>query len=69
MAVRTDEVRNLMKSINNTRSITKAMELVAGSRLTRTQNRMAASKPYARLIRRITGHMAHAHIEYRHPFA
>lgn len=67
MAVGTDKVRNLMRSINNTKSITKAMELVAGSRLQRTQNRMAASKPYARLIRRITGHMAHAHIEYRHP--
>lgn len=62
------EIRNKIKSIKNTQKITKAMEMVAASKLRKTQERMAAARPYADRIRAVMSHIAHAKSEYRHPF-
>ena len=62
------EIRDKIKSIKNTRKITKAMQMVAASKVRRFQSRMAAARPYAERIRRVIGHLAHAHPEYRHPY-
>ena len=62
------EIRNKIASIQNTQKITKAMEMVAASKMRRAQDRMAATRPYAIKIREVIGHLAHASAEYRHPF-
>ena len=62
------EIRSKIASIRNTQKITKAMEMVAASKMRRAQDRMAATRPYAIKIREVIGHLAHAHAEYRHPF-
>jgi len=62
------EIRGKIKSVENTRKITKAMEMVAASKLRRTQQRMAASRPYAEKIRTVIGHLAQANPDYKHPF-
>lgn len=62
------EIRSKIKSIQNTKKITKAMEMVAASKMRRAQDRMAASRPYAEKMRNVIGHLALAHPEYRHPF-
>ncbi len=62
------EIRTKIKSIGSTQKITKAMEMVAASKMRRAQERMQSSRPYAERIRRVIAHMAHAHPEYRHPF-
>ena len=62
------EIRNKIASIRNTQKITKAMEMVAASKMRRAQDRMAATRPYAIKIREVIGHLAHASAEYRHPF-
>ena len=62
------EIRTKIKSIGSTQKITKAMEMVAASKMRRAQDRMQSSRPYAERIRRVITHMAHAHPEYRHPF-
>ena len=62
------EIRSKIKSIQNTKKITKAMEMVAASKMRRAQERMAASRPYAERMRNVIGHLALAHPEYRHPF-
>ena len=62
------EIRTKIKSIQNTQKITKAMEMVAASKLRKTQDRMAAARPYADRIRGLISHMAYANTEYRHPF-
>jgi F-type H+-transporting ATPase subunit gamma len=62
------EIRTKIQSIKNTQKITKAMEMVAASKMRKTQERMAATRPYARRMQRIIQHLAHAHPEYRHPF-
>lgn len=64
----TKEIRVKIKSVQNTRKITKAMEMVAASKMRRAQERMRLSRPYADKIRNITAHMALANPEYRHPF-
>ena len=64
----TKEIRNKIKSVQNTRKITKAMEMVAASKLRKTQDRMAASRPYAARIRTVIGHLSQANPDYRHPF-
>jgi F-type H+-transporting ATPase subunit gamma len=55
-------------SIGNTRKITSAMEMVAASKMRRAQDRMAASQPYAKQIRKVVGHIANATPEYRHQY-
>ncbi len=62
------EIRTQIKSIQNTQKITKAMEMVAASKMRKAQDRMLASRPYAEKIRNVIGHLANAHPEYQHPF-
>jgi F-type H+-transporting ATPase subunit gamma len=62
------EIRTKIKSIQNTQKITKAMEMVAASKLRKTQERMEAARPYAEKIRNVISHVARAQTEYRHPF-
>ncbi|MEK6591599.1 MAG: F0F1 ATP synthase subunit gamma [Pseudomonadota bacterium] len=62
------EIRTKIKSVQNTRKITKAMEMVAASKMRRAQERMRASRPYGEKIRNIAAHISHANPEYRHPF-
>lgn len=62
------EIRDKISGIQNTRKITKAMEMVAASKMRKAQDRMAASRPYAERIRQVIGHLAGAHPAYRHPF-
>jgi len=62
------EIRVKIASIKSTQKITRAMELVAASKMRKAQDRMAASKPYAQRIRNVIGHLANANPEYRHSF-
>lgn len=62
------EIRTQIKSIRSTQKITKAMEMVAASKMRKVQQRMAASRPYATRMRQVIGHLAKANPEYRHPF-
>jgi F-type H+-transporting ATPase subunit gamma len=62
------EIRTKITSINKTRKITRAMEMVAASKMRKTQERMRASKPYANKIYDVVKHIARANSEYRHPF-
>ncbi len=62
------EIRNKIKSVQNTRKITKAMEMVAASKMRKAQERMRAARPYGEKIRNVAAHIAHANPEYRHPF-
>ncbi len=62
------EIRTKIKSVQNTRKITKAMEMVAASKMRKAQERMRAARPYADKIRNVAAHMASANPEYRHPF-
>ncbi|SFD33021.1 ATP synthase F1 subcomplex gamma subunit [Thiohalospira halophila DSM 15071] len=62
------EIRTQIKSIQNTQKITKAMEMVAASKMRKAQDRMEATRPYSDKMRQVIGHLANAHPEYRHPF-
>lgn len=62
------EIRTKIKTFQNTRKITKAMEMVSVSKMRRAQERMRAARPYAEKVREIASHLAHANSEYRHPF-
>jgi F-type H+-transporting ATPase subunit gamma len=62
------EIRTKIKSVQNTRKITKAMEMVAASKMRKAQERMRHARPYGDKIRTIAAHLAHATSEYRHPF-
>lgn len=62
------EIRTQIGSIKNTQKITSAMEMVAASKMRKAQDRMAASQPYARQIRKVVGHVAEANPEYRHDY-
>jgi F-type H+-transporting ATPase subunit gamma len=62
------EIRNKIKSVENTRKITKAMEMVAASKMRKAQDRMRAARPYGEKIRRVAGNLSHALTDYRHPF-
>ena len=62
------EIRTQITSVKNTQKITKAMEMVAASKMRKAQDRMAASKPYAGKMRQVISHLANAHPEYKHPF-
>ncbi|EFP66464.1 F-ATPase gamma subunit [Ralstonia pickettii] len=64
----TKEIRTKIKSVQNTRKITKAMEMVAASKMRKAQERMRAARPYAEKIRNVAAHMALANPEYKHPF-
>ena len=62
------EIRNKIKSVESTRKITKAMEMVAASKMRKAQDRMRSARPYGDKIRRIAGNLSHALTEYSHPF-
>ena len=62
------EIRNKIKSVENTRKITKAMEMVAASKMRKAQDRMRASRPYGEKIRRVAANLSNALTEYKHPF-
>jgi F-type H+-transporting ATPase subunit gamma len=62
------EIRTKIKSVQNTRKITKAMEMVAASKMRKAQDRMRATRPYGDKIRNIAAHLAYANSEYKHPF-
>ncbi|MEM7280793.1 MAG: F0F1 ATP synthase subunit gamma [Pseudomonadota bacterium] len=62
------EIRTKIKSIKNTQKITKAMEMVAASKMRKAQDRMEAARPYARHIRTVIGHINKANPDYKHPF-
>lgn len=62
------EIRTKIASIKKTQKITRAMEMVAASKMRKTQERMRASRPYARKINQVVQHLAYGHAEYHHPF-
>lgn len=62
------EIRTKIASIKSTKKITRAMELVAASKMRKAQDRMALSKPYSEKIRQVIAHVADSHCEYQHPF-
>ena len=62
------EIRTKIKSVQNTRKITKAMEMVAASKMRKAQDRMRTARPYAEKIRNVIAHISQANPEYRHPF-
>jgi F-type H+-transporting ATPase subunit gamma len=64
----TKEIRLKIKSVQNTRKITKAMEMVAASKMRKAQERMRMARPYGDKIRNIIAHLAQANPEYKHPF-
>src|SRR6266705_3524079 len=64
----TKEIRMKIRSVQNTRKITKAMEMVAASKMRKAQERMRHSRPYGEKIRNVAAHISHANPEYRHPF-
>src|SRR5438093_13002507 len=62
------EIRNKIKSVQSTRKITKAMEMVAASKMKKAQDRMRATRPYVGRMVAIARHLSQANPEYRHPF-
>ena len=63
----TKEIRVKIRSVQNTRKITKAMEMVAASKMRKAQERMRHARPYAEKIRNVAAHISHANPEYKHP--
>ena len=63
-----NEIRNKIKSVQSTRKITKAMEMVAASKMKKAQDRMRAARPYVERVFNIAMHIAKANTEYKHPF-
>lgn len=64
----TKEIRSKIGSVKSTQKITKAMEMVAASKMRRTQDAMEGPRPYAESIRKVIGHLANGTLDYRHPF-
>jgi len=62
------EIKTKIKSVQNTRKVTRALEMVSASKIRKAQERMKQSRPYARLMRQVIGHIAKANTEYQHPF-
>jgi len=62
------EIRTKIKSVQNTQKITKAMEMVAASKMRKAQDRMRSSRPYAQKMRTVLSHLAQAHCEYKHSY-
>ncbi len=62
------EIRTKIKSVQNTRKVTRALEMVSASKIRKAQELMKASRPYARAMRQVIGHIAKANSEYKHPF-
>ena len=62
------EIRDQISSVKSTQKITKAMEMVAASKMRKAQDRMMAARPYAQKIRSVVAHISNANLEYKHPF-
>jgi F-type H+-transporting ATPase subunit gamma len=62
------EIRTKIKSVENTRKITKAMEMVAAAKMRKAQERMRAARPYGEKIRSVAANLSHANPDYKHPF-
>ena len=62
------EIKTKIKSVQNTRKVTRALEMVSASKIRKAQDRMKASRPYARMMRQIVGHLAKANTDYVHPY-
>lgn len=62
------EIRTKISSIQNTQKITKAMEMVAASKMRKAQERMTATRPYSEKIKMVVSHIASSHPEYKHPY-
>lgn len=62
------EIVGKIKSVQNTRKVTRALEMVSASKIRKAQDLMESSRPYARMMKQVIGHLAHANPEYRHPF-
>jgi len=62
------EIKTKIKSVQNTRKVTRALEMVSASKIRKAQDLMKASRPYARFMRQVIGHIATANTEYKHPF-
>src|SRR6202023_4324907 len=64
----TKEIRSKIASVKSTQKITKAMQMVATSKMRRAQERMKLARPYAQKMRNVIGHLTEATPDYRHPF-
>src|SRR5580698_4655207 len=64
----TKEIRSKIASVKNTQKITRAMQMVATSKIRRAQERMRLARPYAQKMRNVIGHLTEANPDYRHPF-
>lgn len=62
------EIRTKIGSVQSTQKITKAMQMVAASKMRRSQDAMESSRPYAQTMRKVIGHVANANLEYKHPY-
>jgi F-type H+-transporting ATPase subunit gamma len=62
------EIKTKIKSVQNTRKVTRALEMVSASKIRKAQEKMKASRPYARAMKQVIGHLAQANSEYRHPY-
>ena len=62
------EIVGKIRSVQNTRKVTRALEMVSASKIRKAQEQMESARPYARMMRQVIGHLAHANPEYRHPF-
>ena len=62
------EIKTKIKSVQNTRKVTRALEMVSASKIRRAQDRMKTSRPYARAMKQVIGHLAQANTDYQHPF-
>jgi F-type H+-transporting ATPase subunit gamma len=63
------EIKGKIGSVQNTQKITNAMQMVAASKMRRSQDRMESSRPYAVAMRKVIGHIALGKLEYKHPYA
>ena len=62
------EIKTKIKSVQNTRKVTRALEMVSASKIRKAQERMKASRPYARAMKQMIGHLAQANTDFQHPF-
>lgn len=62
------EIKTKIKSVQNTRKVTRALEMVSASKIRKAQDKMKSSRPYARLMKQVVGHVAKANADYVHPF-
>ncbi len=62
------EIKTKIKSVQNTRKVTRALEMVSASKIRKAQDRMKASRPYARAMKQVIGHLAQANSEFQHPY-